>query len=60
MEEKGITKKELAKRMGVSPAYITKIFSESNISLRTVAKVLSALEVDARLLLDKREIKEKT
>jgi len=52
MEEKGITKKELAKRMGVSPAYVTKIFSGSNISLKTVAKVLSALEVDAKLVLE--------
>jgi hypothetical protein len=33
--------------------------SGSNISLRTIAKVLSALEVDARLVLDKREVKEK-
>lgn len=49
MEEKGLTKKELAERMGVSPAYITKIFKGSNISLRTVAKILSALEVDARI-----------
>ena len=56
MEEKGITKKELAKRMGVSPAYVTKIFSGSNISLKTVAKVLSALEVDARLVLEDAEI----
>ena len=59
MEEKGITKKELARRMGVSPAYVTKIFSGSNISLRTVAKVLSALEVDVRLVLDKRDAKGK-
>lgn len=49
MEEKGITKKELAERMGVSPSYITKIFGGSNISLKTIAKVLSALEVDATL-----------
>lgn len=49
MEEKGITKKQLAEKMGVSPAYITKIFKGSNISLRTVAKILAALEVDARI-----------
>ena len=51
MEEKGITKKELAKRMGVSPSYITKIFSGDNISLKTVAKVLAALQVDATIKL---------
>ena len=44
MKEKGITKKELAKRMGVSPAYVSKIFGADNISLRTVAKVLAALD----------------
>ena len=52
MKEKGITKKELAKSMNVSPSYVTKIFSGSNVSLRTVAKVLSALKVDARLILE--------
>jgi len=44
MKAKGVTKKELAKRMGVSPAYISKIFGADNISLRTVAKVLAALD----------------
>ena len=44
MKEKGITKKELAKRMGVSPAYVSKIFGADNISLRTVAKILAALD----------------
>ena len=44
MKEKGITKKELAKKMGVSPAYVSKIFGADNISLRTVAKVLAALD----------------
>lgn len=44
MKEKGLTKKELARRMGVSPSYITKIFGGENISLKTIAKVLVALE----------------
>jgi len=43
MEEKGLNKKELARRMGVSPSYITKIFGGDNISLKTIAKVLAAL-----------------
>ncbi len=46
MERKGITKKELARRMGVSPSYITKIFGGDNISLKTIAKVLAALGED--------------
>ena len=44
MKKKGINKKELAQRMGVSPSYVTKIFSSENISLKTIAKVLVALE----------------
>ncbi len=46
MIEKGLNKKQLAEKMGVSPAYVTKIFSGENISLKTVAKILSALEVN--------------
>jgi len=55
MEKKNMTKKQLAEKMGVKPSYITKIFSGSNISIKTVAKVLAALEVDAEILLKERE-----
>ncbi|WP_029523418.1 helix-turn-helix transcriptional regulator [Persephonella sp. KM09-Lau-8] len=58
MLEKGLNKKQLAERMGVSPAYITKIFSGQNISLKTVAKILSALEVDAGIKIIDREKEE--
>ena len=47
MKKKGITKKELAEKMKVKPSYITKIFSGQNISLKTFAKVLEAIEADA-------------
>jgi transcriptional regulator with XRE-family HTH domain len=57
MEEKGITKKQLADKMGVSPSYITKIFKGSNISLKTVAKVLAALEIEGSIQI--KEIKNK-
>ncbi len=57
MEEKGVSKKELAKRMGVKPSYITKIFGGANISLKTIAKILAALKVDATLTISKRENK---
>ncbi len=61
MLEKGLNKKQLAEKMGVSPAYITKIFSGENISLKTVAKILSALEVDAGIrIVDREKIKYKT
>jgi len=49
MEKKGLTKKQLAQKMNVKPSYITKIFSGHNISLKTLAKVLAALEVDATI-----------
>ncbi len=55
MEEKKTTKKQLAEKMGVKPSYVTKIFSGSNISIKTVAKVLAALEVDAEILLKEKE-----
>ena len=55
MVNKGITKKQLAEKMGVKPSYITKIFSGSNISIKTIAKVLAALEIDAEVLLKERK-----
>ena len=61
MLEKGLNKKQLAQKMGVSPAYITKIFSGENISLKTVAKILSALEVDAGIkIIDREKVEYKT
>lgn len=55
MEKKKMTKKQLAEKMGVKPSYITKIFSGSNISIKTIAKVLAALEIDAEILLRERK-----
>jgi transcriptional regulator with XRE-family HTH domain len=43
MQKKGITKKELAKKMGVSPAYINKLLSGDGITLKSLAKVMVAL-----------------
>jgi DNA-binding Xre family transcriptional regulator len=44
MIKKGIGKKELARRIGTSPSYVTSILSGENISLKTIAKILVALE----------------
>jgi transcriptional regulator with XRE-family HTH domain len=44
MKRKGISKKELAEKMGVSPAYVSKIFGGDNISLKVIAKVLAVLD----------------
>lgn len=46
MKKRGVTRKQLAHRMGVNPSYITKIMSGSNISFKTLAKVLAALKAD--------------
>lgn len=46
MDEKKINKKELAEKLGVKPSYVSKIFGGDNISLKVIAKVLVALNVD--------------
>lgn len=43
VKEKGLTKKELAEKMGVSPSYVSRILGADSISLRTIAGVLSVL-----------------
>ncbi|MCM1483722.1 MAG: helix-turn-helix transcriptional regulator [Muribaculaceae bacterium] len=44
MDAEGITQSELARRMGVSPAQVTKILSgQENLGLKTIAKVSAAL-----------------
>ncbi len=44
MAEDGISQSELARRMGVTPAQVTKILSgQENLGLKTIAKVESAL-----------------
>ncbi len=44
MEAKGISQSELARRMGVTPAQVTKILSgRENMGLKTITKVQSAL-----------------
>lgn len=47
MEELGMSKRELAERMGVSPAQITKIIKgNQNMTLKTIAKLECALGMD--------------
>ena len=46
-EKLGISKRELAERMGVSPAQITKIIKgNQNMTLKTIAKLECALDMD--------------
>lgn len=47
MERHGITQSVLAKRIGVSPAYITKILrGTTNFTLDTMVKIATALEAE--------------
>lgn len=47
MEQQGLTQKELAQRMGVSPQYVNKILRGSeNLSLDTISKVERVLGVE--------------
>lgn len=49
MEELGLTKSELARRVGTSPAYVTKVFrGDANFTLKTIVKFARALESDVR------------
>ena len=46
MEKQGVSRSELARRMDVSPAYITKILrGHTNLGLETLAKLAFALEL---------------
>ncbi len=50
MEEQGVTRDELAKRMGVSSAYISKLLNAPpNLTLRSVVRVAIALDANVFL-----------
>lgn len=58
MAEKGITKADLAKRLGTSKAYVTKILTgDANLSLKTLAKIQNALNSQFKISLFKSEDK---
>ncbi len=50
MEERGITKRELAQRLGVTPGRISQVMSgDQNLTLRTLATVCTALDAHLRV-----------
>jgi len=52
MEEHGISRAELAKRLGKSPAFVTKLLrGDNNFTLRTLSDVFFAMDYGARLTL---------
>lgn len=53
MERKGISRSELARRLGTSPAYVTKILrGNANFTLATMVKLARALGADLRVGLE--------
>jgi predicted transcriptional regulator len=44
MEELGVTRAELARRLGTSPAYVTQVLRGTNITLRTLARIVHHLD----------------
>lgn len=50
MHEQGLTKADLARRLGKSRAWVTQLLNGSaNMTLRTLAEVLVALDAEARV-----------
>lgn len=53
MEKQGVTRSELARRLGTSPAYVTKILrGNANFTLTTMVKLARALGTDLQIKLD--------
>lgn len=56
MEEKGINRTELAKRLGCTKAYITKLLSDTtNVTIQTMAKISLALDSELSITLNSKE-----
>lgn len=46
LDRKGLSQKELASKMGVTPQYINKIVKgKENLSLKSISKIEEALEI---------------
>jgi transcriptional regulator with XRE-family HTH domain len=54
MEAMGVTHRELAKRMGTSRPYVTKLLSGGNFTLQTMVKLAMALDAVVRVRLEDR------
>ena len=56
MEEKGVSQRELANRLGVSEARVSQIFSDAcNITIRRLARIFHALGETAQVVVGHRE-----
>lgn len=58
LNEQGVSQKQLAKRMGVGDSYVSQMLglSPRNLTLRTIARVMKALDVKATITLDEHAI----
>lgn len=55
MEQQGISRSELARRLGSSPAYVTKILrGNTNFTLATMSRLSRAVGADLRIQLEPR------
>lgn len=54
LNDRGISQKKLAEKMGVGESYVSQMLglSARNLTLRTIARVMKALDVKATLVLD--------
>ncbi len=60
MESQGITQKELADRMGVSEAYISKVFNdnvEKNFTLKTLVELGKAVNAEIKIIVTPQKAK---
>jgi transcriptional regulator with XRE-family HTH domain len=58
MKELGISQGELARRMGTSRPYVTKLLDGSNFTLQTMVKLAMALDAVVRIRLEGKEERE--
>jgi transcriptional regulator with XRE-family HTH domain len=55
MEKNGVTKAELARRLGKTNAYVSQLLSgDRNLTLRTIADIALALEIYPRVVLSEK------
>jgi transcriptional regulator with XRE-family HTH domain len=53
MERQGVTRSELARRIGATPAYVTKILrGKANFTLETMVRLARALGADLHIRID--------
>jgi len=60
MESQGITQKELADRMGVSEAYISRVFNdnvEKNFTLNTLVELSKAMNAEIKIIVTPKKSK---